>query len=227
MPRNRAPKLKNLPPALPLPPEEKPGKTFWERRLWDVGLEWVAGIDEAGRGSWAGPVVAAAVVFKSGTEIPEIDDSKKILPARREILFDIILNEALDYGVGVVGPEVIDEINILQATFQAMRLAVCNLKVKPQYLLIDGNRGIGISIPQKMLVGGDGCSLSIGAASILAKVTRDRLMGDMEKKYPQYRFSVHKGYGTSQHQEELKTHGPLPCHRKSFAPIREMEGETR
>lgn len=177
-------------------------------------------MDEAGRGAWAGPVVAAAVIFKPHTFLPQIDDSKKLSPKKRDELFDVICQEAEAYGIGCISHSAIDEINILQASLMAMRQAVSQLSVKPDYLLVDGNRGIGLPIPQYTLVKGDSRSLSIGAASILAKVTRDRLMKEMEKTYPAFKFSVHKGYGTKDHLTELRSHGVLPCHRHSFEPMR-------
>ncbi|MBI4412300.1 MAG: ribonuclease HII [Deltaproteobacteria bacterium] len=197
-------------------------KTFWEKRLWRDGYRFVAGLDEAGRGAWAGPVVAAAVVLHPDTDIPGVDDSKKLKPQKREELFEIIRHDAAGFGIGVIEPSVIDRINIQEAAFLAMRQALEKLSVRAEYLLVDGNRGIGVDIPQKLLVGGDGLSASIGAASILAKVTRDRLMTEMEKKYPSFRFSRHKGYGTRQHLAEIQNQGPLAIHRMSFEPIRSL-----
>lgn len=182
----------------------------------------MAGLDEAGRGAWAGPVVAAAVIFKPHTYIPEIDDSKKIPPDKREALFEVIVNRAESFGIGCVGHAVIDEANILRATIQAMVNAVSNLGKKPEYLLIDGNRGIGLPVPQQLLVRGDSLSMTIGAASILAKVTRDRMMVELEKNHPQFKFSKHKGYGTREHREELRRFGPTTSHRLSFEPMRSM-----
>lgn len=197
-------------------------KLFWEEKLWKDNVQWVAGLDEAGRGAWAGPVVAAAVIFKPHTFLPDIDDSKKINPEKREFLFDLICREATAYGIGCVPSSVIDEENILQATVLAMKEAVFSLKTKPNFLLVDGNRGLGLNIPQKTIVRGDSLSLSIGAASILAKVTRDRLMRKLGEEHDQFKFSVHKGYGTRTHREELGKYGLLPCHRLSFEPMRSM-----
>lgn len=210
-----------VPNSMLLPPLE-PGRVFWEQQLWQRQVLFVAGLDEAGRGALAGPVVAAAVIFKPNTFIPEINDSKKILPEKRELLFDVICREAESFGIGCIGVAQIDEQNILQASLAAMREALLQLPHKPDYLLIDGNRGIGVSIPQKLLIKGDGRSMSIGAASILAKVTRDRMMREMEKEYPQFKFSKHKGYGTEEHHQELKKFGVLPCHRRSFEPVRSL-----
>lgn len=209
-------KQQSLSPAF----QEPESKTYWEERLWKESFLSVAGLDEAGRGAWAGPVVAAAVILKPGTDLPGVDDSKKIDPTERERLFDLILSRAAACGVGTVSCQLIDELNILRASIRAMQIAVENLPLKPDFLLVDGNRGIDLPIPQKVLVRGDGRSLSIGAASIIAKVTRDRLMTSLEADYPAFRFSLHKGYGTPVHQEELKKHGPQACHRHSFRPVR-------
>ncbi len=197
-------------------------KLYWEKYFWEKGFQTVAGLDEAGRGALAGPVVAAAVVFNPGTIISEIDDSKKLSPKKREVLFDVICQKALAYYVAEVSPQIIDQINILQASLQAMLDCVVALKLCPHYLLIDGNQGLKTKIPQKLLVKGDSLSQSIGAASILAKVTRDRLMCAYEKQYPQFSFSLHKGYGTRLHHQELETYGPLPIHRFTFAPVKNL-----
>lgn len=199
-------------------------KLFWEEKLWKDNIRWVAGLDEAGRGAWAGPVVAAAVIFKPYTFLPDIDDSKKINPEKREVLFDLICREACAYGIGCISSSVIDEKNILQATILAMKEAVSALETKPEFLLIDGNRGINLNIPQKAIVKGDSLSLSIGAASILAKVTRDRLMRRLGEEHDRFKFSIHKGYGTSGHREELGKYGLLPCHRLSFEPMKTIAG---
>lgn len=195
-------------------------KTAWEEKLWKDGFKSVAGLDEAGRGAWAGPVVAAAVILKPGSDLSGVDDSKKLSPQERERLFDVIVSGAAACGVGVISCDLIDELNILQASIRAMQEAVSHLPIRPDHLLIDGNRGIDLPIPQKLLVKGDARSLSIGAASIIAKVTRDRLMISLESDYPAFRFSLHKGYGTPVHQEELKKHGPQACHRYSFRPVK-------
>lgn len=201
-------------------PSPQESKTFWERKYWDQQIPWIAGLDEAGRGAWAGPVVAAAVIFKPYTELPSIDDSKKVSPGKREILFDLILETAVVYHIGIIDSDKIDEVNILEASVLAMQEAVGGLSIAPSFLLIDGNRGIGLPIPQKVLVKGDARSMTIGAASILAKVSRDRLMAKLESSYPLFQFSRHKGYGTKVHQAELAKHGPTPIHRFSFEPVR-------
>lgn len=179
----------------------------------------IAGLDEAGRGAWAGPVVAAAVILRPHSGIPGVDDSKKLSPAQRDSLFKVIHEQALCTGVGFVAHDVIDRINILQASLLAMQQALKNLQHQPNFLLIDGCQGLAVNIPQKTLIAGDALSQSIGAASIIAKVTRDRMMVELEKQFPQFKFSRHKGYGTRQHQQELGEHGILPIHRKSYKPI--------
>lgn len=197
---------------------------YWEKQLWGQNLAYICGLDEAGRGAWAGPVFAAAVILKPHQIIPEVDDSKKLTPQKREELFKIICEKALAFCIEKVFPQEIDQINILNASLLAMKKAIEGLSQNPDYLLIDGEQGVKISIPQKALVKGDSLSLTIGAASILAKVARDHYMTELEKEFPQFKFSVHKGYGTPQHHQELKTHGPAECHRKSFAPVRVLLG---
>lgn len=181
------------------------------------------GVDEAGRGPLAGPVVAAAVMLPLGVEIPYLNDSKKLTPKKRDALFDIIKQQALDYSISVVDAKIIDEINILRASLLAMKNAVESLKVVPSICLIDGNQKADIALKQLTVVGGDAKSASIAAASILAKVTRDRLMENYAKLYPQYGFEKHKGYGTKVHIEALKKYGKCPIHRLSFAPVRDAQ----
>lgn len=185
------------------------------------GFEQVAGIDEAGRGPLAGPVIAAAVILPAGLSIIGVDDSKKLTPDKREKLFDIIMQQALSVGVGVISPEEIDRINILQATRRAMLAAVQNLSPQPDYLLIDGISTIDSAIPQKTIKKGDSSSLSIAAASIIAKVTRDRLMIDMDAQYPGYGFAGHKGYGSATHMDAIRKLGPTPIHRLTFGGVKE------
>lgn len=196
--------------------------TVLEKDLWDRHFQWVAGLDEAGRGSWAGPVVAAAVVLKPYAPIAGVDDSKKLSAKKRESLYSLICREALSFAVVAVPSEKIDALNILRASLLAMREAVFKLPVTPEYLLIDGNQKPDIDIPQKLLVGGDGLSVSIASASILAKVTRDRLMVQIEASYPNYRFSRHKGYGTKEHREEIAQYGLTDIHRRSFEPMKSL-----
>ena len=182
----------------------------------------VAGVDEAGRGPLAGPVVASAVILRSSDVFEGLNDSKKLSPALREILFDRIRNHALAFGIAIIGPEVIDNINILQAARLAMKRSVEKLSLTPHLLLIDGNQSIESTIPQQTLVQGDSRSRSIAAASILAKVTRDRLMEDYHQEFPQYAFNQHKGYGTFLHRQRIREFGPCSIHRKTFKGVREF-----
>jgi ribonuclease HII len=184
--------------------------------------ELLAGVDEAGRGPIAGPVVAAAVVLPPGAAIPGVDDSKKLTEAKREELYGMILETALSVATCVVDAETIDRINILAATHQAMIGAVEKLDVRPHLVLVDGLPVPGFPYPQLALVGGDARSLSIASASIVAKVTRDRIMREMEKAYPGYGFSRNKGYCTHEHKEALYRLGPCPIHRRSFEPVRSL-----
>jgi ribonuclease HII len=186
-------------------------------------LELLAGVDEAGRGPLAGSVVAAVVVLGEGFEIPGVRDSKQLTETARELLYDIIIDSVADYGIAEATPAEIDELNILQATMTAMRRAIQMLKVTPSRILIDGNRcpDLGILNPiTEPLIGGDRLCNAISAASILAKVTRDREMRELDKRYPVYGFARHKGYPTAFHRDILKQYGPCPEHRKSFKPVR-------
>ena len=178
--------------------------------------DYICGIDEAGRGPLAGPVVAGAVILPKGLKIPYLNDSKQLSAKRREELFDIIMDKALAVGVGTVSPERIDEINILQATYEAMRQAVTELKVKPQILLNDAVLIPGLDLPQEKIIKGDARSLSIAAASVIAKVTRDRMMVAYDEIFPEYGFAKHKGYGAKAHIEKIQSIGPCPIHRRSF-----------
>ncbi len=177
---------------------------------------YICGIDEAGRGPLAGPVVAAAVILPKDARILYVNDSKKLSEEKREELYDIIMKEALSVGVGIVSPETIDDINILQATYQAMREAVSQLNPVPDLLLNDAVTIPGLSQKQIPIIKGDAKSLSIAAASIIAKVTRDRLMYEYDKLYPEYGFAGHKGYGSKQHTDAIREHGPCPIHRNTF-----------
>lgn len=190
--------------------------TRWERYLSEKGYEFIAGIDEAGRGPLAGPVVAAAVILKKGSMIKYVDDSKKLSKEKREELFIKIKEESLSYGVGIVENDVIDEINILNATKLAMKKAIENLKQKPDFLILDAVELKDISIPQKSMIKGDSNSLSVAAASIIAKVTRDSIMKEYAQKFPMYAFEQHKGYGTNTHYDALRIHGLCSIHRKTF-----------
>ena len=186
----------------------------YERQYADRGL--IAGVDEAGRGPLAGPVVAAAVILDPSAEILYINDSKKLSEKKREEIFPEIMEKALAVGVGIVDAARIDEINILQATYEAMRTAVSRLAFTPQLLLNDAVIIPGLAQEQVPLIKGDAKSISIGAASIVAKVTRDRIMREADRLYPQYGFAGHKGYGTAAHIEALRQYGPCPIHRRSF-----------
>ncbi len=177
---------------------------------------YICGIDEAGRGPLAGPVVAGAVVLPKGKRILYVNDSKKLSEKKRDELFDIIKDEALTYAVGIISPEIIDKINILQATYEAMRQAVNKLSVKPDIFLNDAVTIPGIEGKQVPIIKGDAKSLTIASASILAKVTRDRIMVEYDSMYPEYGFAKHKGYGTKAHIEAIKEYGPCPIHRKTF-----------
>lgn len=183
------------------------------------GFKLVAGIDEAGRGPLAGPVVAAAVILHPDQPIDGVNDSKKLSEKRREQLFELIIKQAAAVGVGQAGAETIDRINILQATRQAMLEAVRALPVSPDYLLIDGITTIASPLPQQTIKQGDSRSASIAAASIIAKVTRDRLMQDYDRLYPAYGFARHKGYGSAMHLAALQKYGPCPIHRMTFARV--------
>ena len=177
---------------------------------------YICGIDEAGRGPLAGPVVAAAAVLPKDCQILYLNDSKKLSEKKRDLLFDEIKEKAVTYGVGIVSPQVIDEINILQATYEAMRQAISQLKVTPEILLNDAVTIPGVDIMQVPIIKGDAKSVSIAAASILAKVTRDRMMAEYDQIYPEYGFAKHKGYGTAAHIAALKEYGTCPIHRRTF-----------
>lgn len=187
-----------------------------ENEYFAQGMQVVCGVDEAGRGPLAGPVCAAAVILPPNIQIEGLDDSKKLSDKRRRELVPIIKEVAISYGIAMVNHDVIDDINILQATFLAMEKALSQLDVKPDIALIDGNREKNFGIPVKTVVHGDSLSASIAAASVLAKVTRDDLMLELAKDYPQYGFDIHKGYGTKAHYEALRQHGPSPIHRMTF-----------
>ena len=196
----------------------------YEHAAYQEGYELVCGVDEAGRGPLAGPVCAAAVILPRDLEIEGLNDSKKLSDKRRRALYEVITEQALAYGIAMVDEKVIDEINILQATFLAMRQAVEQLSEKPSLALVDGNREPDFGeIPVKTIVKGDSLSANIAAASILAKVTRDRFMEEQDAIYPQYGFSVHKGYGTKAHYEALREFGACPIHRRSF--LKKFYGE--
>lgn len=198
--------------------------------MWEIedgfygqGVKVICGVDEAGRGPLAGPVCAAAVILPEHLELPGLTDSKKLTDKKRRELYHIIKEQAVAYGIGFASEQEIDEINILQATFLAMERALEQLSVKPDLVLIDGNREKDFGIPVKTIVKGDSLSLNIAAASVLAKVTRDDLMMEKAAEFPQYGFDVHKGYGTRAHYAALTAHGPSPIHRMSF--LKKFYGE--
>ena len=196
----------------------------FEENAVSKGFKTICGIDEAGRGPLAGPVYAAAVILPLGLEITGLNDSKKLSEKKREELFDVICEKAVDFSIGIADEKEIDEINILNATFLAMKRAVDGLKIKPDYALIDGNRYPRIGgVTEETIVKGDGKSMSVAAASILAKVSRDRYMLEIAEKYPQYCFEKHKGYGTKLHYEMLEKYGISPVHRKFF--LKKLLGE--
>lgn len=193
----------------------------YEKEQWKAGYELVAGVDEAGRGPLAGPVYAAAVIFPKGVIIDGINDSKKLSEKKREKLFDIIINKALSYAIVSVDEKEIDRINILSASMKAFRLSLDNLSVKADFALLDGNRAPELNIPYKTIVKGDAKSQAIAAASILAKVSRDRYICEMDKLYPQYGFAKHKGYPTKEHKMAVAQFGPSPIHRLTFKGVSE------
>lgn len=198
-----------------------------ELTMWEIEdslvLNVICGVDEAGRGPLAGPVCAAAVILPKHLQIPGLTDSKKLSDKKRRELFPIIQQQAIAYGIGLASEAEIDEINILQATFLAMRRALSQLSIRPEIALIDGNRETDFGLPVKTVVKGDSLSANIAAASILAKVTRDTMMVELAEQYPEYGFEIHKGYGTKAHYEALRTYGPCPIHRKSF--LKKFYGE--
>ena len=197
-----------------------------EEELIKKGHKFVAGIDEAGRGPLAGPVVAAAVILPIGYRSGNLNDSKKISPKVRESLYEQLTNPSsgVVWSFSVIGPEIIDEINILNATFKAMSESALGLEKEPSFAIIDGNPVKGFPYPYQSIVKGDSRCLSIAAASIIAKVERDRLMMKYSEVYPRYGFERHKGYGTKVHLNALETYGPCPIHRQSFAPVRQAQG---
>lgn len=196
----------------------------FEHIAYDEGFSCVCGVDEAGRGPLAGPVCAAAVILPPDLEIEGLNDSKKLTDKRRRALYDVITEQALAYGIAFASEQEIDRINILQATFLAMRRAVEQLELQPALALVDGNREPDFgSIPVRTIVKGDSLSANIAAASILAKVTRDRFMEEQDAVYPQYGFALHKGYGTQAHYAALREYGPCPIHRRTF--LKKLYGE--
>ena len=200
-------------------------QNMWEieESLYSDGLNVICGVDEAGRGPLAGPVYAAAVILPPHLEIPGLTDSKKLSDKKRRELFPVIQEQAIAYGIGSATEQEIDEINILQATFLAMRRALAQLTVTPDLVLIDGNRETDFGLPVKTVVKGDSLSANIAAASVLAKVSRDDWMLEIAEQYPEYGFEIHKGYPTRAHYDALRAHGPCPIHRMSF--LKKFYGE--
>lgn len=188
-----------------------------DKDFFDMGMKYVCGIDEAGRGPLAGPVVVACVIMPEDSAIPGVNDSKKVSESKREKLYDQILEEAIAYGVGIIYQDEIDEMNILQATKKGLTDALKAMELKPNVILVDALTGIDtLGVPYKSIIKGDATSYSIAAASIIAKVTRDRIMREWDKVYPEYGFAGHKGYGTAKHVAVIKQYGLTPIHRKTF-----------
>jgi ribonuclease HII len=194
---------------------------YFEKLYYRRGYHQIAGVDEAGRGPLAGPVVAAAVILSIDGIGERLFDSKKISSKKREHLYKTILEKAQGVGIGVIGQEEIDRLNILEAALKAMALAIGNLPIPPDFVLIDGPHGLKLSIPQKPIRKGDQLCNSIAAASIVAKVTRDRMMLECHQKFPQYNFARHKGYGTKEHQRAIEKFGVCELHRKTFRGVKE------
>lgn len=195
----------------------------YELAAMNKGFKTVCGVDEAGRGPLAGPVYAAAVILPVGAQIQGLNDSKKLSEKKREELFDIITNTAVSYAVGIADEKEIDEINILNATFLAMKRAINGLEICPDYAIIDGNRAPNTGIAEETVIKGDGKVMSVAAASIIAKVSRDRFMLKTAEQYPEYQFEKHKGYGTKLHYEMIEKYGISPIHRRSF--LKKIIGE--
>lgn len=198
--------------------DEQEQLLIYEKHLWNKGIHYIGGVDEVGRGPLAGPVVAASVILPQDVSLPGVTDSKQLSSAKREQFFDQIKKAALSISIGVVEPSLIDKLNIFQATKLAMKKAVEDSSLRPEFLLVDAV-DLHHSIPQKSLVKGDSLSLSIASASIIAKVTRDRMMEEYDKEFPGYGFAQNAGYGTAQHLDGLKQHGATPIHRYSFSPV--------
>ncbi len=216
------------PPGLFSEDPEPQDLLFFEKMYWDQGFFPVAGTDEAGRGCLAGPVVAAAVILPKDVHLPDVTDSKVLRPEQRESLYCLIQEKCLAWAISEVSAREIDQTNILQASLKAMVKAVEKLAPRPALLLVDGNQPIPSKIIQKTIIKGDSRSLSIAAASILAKVYRDRLMAALHEEYPRYGFDKHKGYATKLHKEALRENGPSPCHRTTFKGVKELlHGEKR
>lgn len=198
----------------------------YERELYKDNIKLIAGVDEVGRGPLCGPVVAAACILKENYYLEGLNDSKKLSEKKRDKLFDILIDECVAYGIGIVEPKRIDEINILEASKEAMKIAISNLSVKPEHVLIDAVK-LDLDVPSTPIIKGDAKSASIAAASVIAKVTRDKMMYDLDKEYPEYGFASHKGYPTKKHIEAVKEHGVLDFYRFTFSPISEIIKEEK
>lgn len=193
----------------------------YEKELYDQGLTLIAGTDEVGRGPLCGPVVAAAAILPVNYQLDGLNDSKKLSEKKRDKIYDILINDCISYGIGIISPERIDEINILEASKEAMKMALSKLSIKPEHVLIDAVK-LDINIPSTSIIKGDAKSASIAAASIIAKVTRDRMMIELDKEYPEYGYAKHKGYPTKAHIEAVKKYGVLNFYRKTFSPISDI-----
>jgi ribonuclease HII len=203
------------------PHENDPEKLVFERLARREGFCLIAGVDEAGRGPLAGPVVAAAVILPPEPDLPGVNDSKQLTERRREDFFHLIMERAVAVGVGISSHDVIDRINILQASLLAMKKAISKLSIRPDYVLVDGTFKVPVRLPQRTIVKGDSLSLSVASASIIAKVTRDRMMCSLEAKYPGYGFAGHKGYACRSHLNAIAALGPSAVHRKTFSGVKE------
>lgn len=193
-----------------------------ELSLYKDGYKLVAGADEAGRGPLAGPVVAAVVILDHKTLIPRINDSKKLSESRRNLLYEEIIRKSISFGIGIIDHKTIDELNVLRASLEAIKKAVYEMPIQPDFLLVDGNYLPNLNLPMRSIVSGDSLSLSIASASILAKVTRDRIMSEYDAIYPQYGFKKNKGYPTKEHLSAIRKYGPCEIHRKSFSPVNQI-----
>ncbi len=215
--------MKELNPLQINPQEDFLDLTYYECEARSKGFALPAGIDEAGRGPLAGPVVASACSLPASFSLPGLKDSKQLTALQRSRFFEILTsNPAIFYGIGIVSPQIIDKINILEATKLAMSMAVEEMSTKPDFLLVDAVQLSSLKIPSISLIKGDERSLSIAAASVIAKETRDRMMVDYDKKWPKYGFARHKGYGTKAHREAIQQHGPCLIHRRSFEPVKSL-----
>lgn len=194
----------------------------YEKELYKKGISLIGGVDEVGRGPLVGPVVAACVILSPNYELPGLDDSKKLSEKKRDKYYDIIMKDAVSVGIGIVDAKKIDEINILEASRLAMKLAIEDLDVKPEYILSDAMKLDNIDIPYEAIIHGDALSLSIAAGSVIAKVTRDRMMYELDKKYPEYGFAQHKGYPTKKHLENIAKYGVLENYRFTYKPVSDL-----